>query len=83
MDIVWALRYHEQAYVRRAVLFALLQITIYMGKDLMLNNFLDEITELKQWLEESFQVEQDEQIIQLSVTIQQLLSAKMAGEFVK
>jgi telomere length regulation protein len=83
MDIIWALRYHEQTYVRRAVLFALLQIALYLNKDVMLNNFIDEITELKNWLDESFQLEQDEQLLHMAITIQRLLTTKIArGEFV-
>lgn len=83
MDIIWALRYHEQVHVRRSVLFALLEITIFLGKDFMMNNFMDEITELRNWLEESIQVEQDEQLLQMTMSIQQLLSKKIAGELVQ
>jgi len=76
VQLVWALRFHDQAYVRRALVFALTRVAV-LPTHVILPDLLSELTELHSWLRDTMKSDEDAVVQSLAAAAMQLLFAQL------
>jgi len=61
VDLVWAVRYHREANVRRAALLTIAQTIVIVPTRLLISDFLEDFNEVQAWLVSVFDDDPDEQ----------------------
>jgi len=68
VDLVWAVRYHREANVRRAALLTIAQTIVIVPTRLLISDFLEDFNEVQAWLVSVFDDDPDEQCRTLAST---------------
>ena len=55
IEFLWALRYHNEPYVRQALIFAIAMVTISVPSGLLIEDFRKELFEMHDWLNDIVQ----------------------------